>query len=300
MKKILVIHYSQTGQLTSILNSITSTLNPEFSIEEVVITPKSTFIFPWTKSSFFDKMPETVLNKGVELNDFQLKESKYDLIILGYQPWFLSMSLPTSGLFKTKKFTNILNDTDVITVIGARNMWINAQNDVKIELNKFGAKLVGNIPLIDKTSNLVSAITIGYWMFNGVKDRKWGIFPTPGISDNDIKNASNYGPVINEALKNKSCTNLQVNLMKTGDIGIKWNILFIESRAKKLFRIWANFINKNGTTIQKKKRLILAFRLYLVFALFILSPIILFIYYVLFRVFNLKNEKLQTNKIFNI
>lgn len=300
MKKVLVINYSQTGQLTDILKSITSTLTSDFKIEHVFISSKTPFMFPWTKSDFFDKMPETVLNKGVALNDFELKESKYDLIILGYQPWFLSMSLPTSGLFKTKKFTDLLKGTEVITVIGARNMWINAQKDVQVELNNFGAKLIANIPLIDRTSNLLSAITIMHWMFKGKKDRQWGIFPKPGVSDEDINNASKFGLIISKAIDEKSYSNLQLDIMKAGNISIKWNILFIEARAKKLFKIWANLIDKNGTTEKKKKRLVLAFRFYLVFALFVLSPIILVVYYILFRLFNLNNERIETNKIFNI
>jgi hypothetical protein len=137
-------------------------------------------------------------------------------------------------------------------------------------------------------------------MFKGKKDRQWGIFPKPGISDEDIDNASKFGPIISKAIDEKSYSNLQLDIMKEGNISIKWNILFIEARAKKLFKIWANLIDKNGTTEKKKKRLVLAFRFYLVFALFVLSPIILFVYYILFRLFNLNNERIATNKIFNI
>ncbi len=301
MKKILAINYSQTGQLTKIVQSVLSTMTDDYySIEHIVFEPKKKFLFPWQQASFFDAMPETVLNEGVEIEDLFFKESKYDLIIIGYQPWFLSMSLPTSGLFKSKKFTDLLFGTPVISIIGARNMWINAQNDFRKELERYGGKLVANIPLIDKNLNLISAVTIQHWMFRGRKDKKWGVFPKPGVSDIDISNASKFGPLISNALINNSFEVLQYQIVNEGSFQIKWDILFIESRAKRLFKIWANLIKTKGLTPSKRKRWLVYYRIYLTFALFILSPIILTIYFILFRVFFLKKEKFKTNMIINL
>ena len=59
-------------------------------------------------------------------------------------------------------------------------MWLKAQERVKKMLHGYGARLVGNIALVDKNSNLVSGVTILYWMMTGKKDSMWGIFPKPG------------------------------------------------------------------------------------------------------------------------
>ena len=300
MKKILVIHYSQTGQLTEILNSVTKEISSNCIIENVQILPKNDFLFPWKTNVFFEEMADTVALNGVELNDFILNEKKYDLIILGYQPWFLSISRPITGLFSCEKFTNIIKNTPVITVIGARNMWINAQKDMQILLHKFEANLVGNIPLIDKNPNLISALTISYWMFTGRKDRKWGIFPKPGVSDEDINDAYVYGKIIENHLEKNDFESLQTQLMDKGNFSINWDILFIEERAKKIFYVWSKIILKNSISAKRKKRFVLAFRVYLTFALFIISPIILSLYFILFRIFLIKWEKTKINNYLQI
>ncbi len=43
-------------------------------------------------------MPDCVLQVPGKLQPFSFKESKYDLIILGYQAWFLSPSIPSNTL----------------------------------------------------------------------------------------------------------------------------------------------------------------------------------------------------------
>ncbi len=300
MKKILVIHYSQTGQLTQIIDNVTKNISSNCVIEKVRITPKSDFTFPWKPSEFFSEMADTVALKGVELNDFIIKEEKYDLIILGYQPWFLSASRPISGLFANEKFTKVIRNTPIVTVIGARNMWLNSQKDILSFINRFEAKLVGNIPLIDKHTNLVSALTISYWMFTGRKDKKWGIFPKPGVSDIDISDAIKYGSVIEEHLVKNKLELLQDRLMEVGQFKINWDILFIEERAKKIFYVWTKIILKNGTSPSKKKYLVFGFRCYLTFALFVISPLILTVYYLFFRIFFRKKEKIKINNYLEI
>ena len=93
MKRILLIGYSQTGQLYQILDNILAPLQ-EMTLDQVKIEPKEAYSFPWDSHDFFDKMPETVLERPIELQDIEFKYSKYDLIIIGYQPWFLSPSPP--------------------------------------------------------------------------------------------------------------------------------------------------------------------------------------------------------------
>ncbi|MDH5365652.1 MAG: hypothetical protein OEW67_01595 [Cyclobacteriaceae bacterium] len=293
MKNILVVNYSQTGQLNDILSNIIKPLG-HHSIEVVRVTPYKKFPFPWSGKAFFDAMPETVLEKPIELAPITFNRNNYDLIIFGYQPWFLSPSLPATSLLKNEKFLNIIKDTPVITVIGARNMWLNAQESVKSMIHNSGGVLVANIPLIDRNNNLVSALTIMHWMFGGEKTRKWGIFPKPGISEKDINSVDEFGEIINTTLNNNNYNSLQKKILESGRINIKTNILFIEQRAKKLFRIWANLITSKGTTSKKRMFWVGFFKYYLIFALFIISPIVLLIFNILVKPFvmgNLKRKK---------
>lgn len=293
---ILFIHYSQSGQLTQIMDRIKDGIamkNEEVKIDFITYQPKKSFLFPWSKKGFYDAMPESVLNTGCEIEEIQYPSSQYDLIVFGYQPWFLSPSIPSMGILKNEKFKSISKGSKVITVIGARNMWISAQKEVKLKIEEAGGELVGNIPLIDKNNNLISAITIMHWMFTGKKTRKWNLFPTPGVHEKDILNANVYGEIIGQALENNQFNDLQSTFLQHGDIDIRWPILFIDGRAKKLFKIWAGIIQKKGTTPGKRKLWLNIFRAYLLFALFIVSPIVLFFYALVFRPFKLRKENEQ-------
>jgi len=298
--KVLAIHYSQSGQLTELMNNISVSLsNKQISVEQVIYSPKKAFDFPWSKDRFFDAMPACVLNTGCEIAPYDLKETKYDLIIFGYQPWFLSPSIPTMGLLNDSKFKNILKDTPVVTVIGGRNMWINAQADVKLKIEESGGHIIGNIPFGDKSQNLLSAISIMHWMFTGKKTKKWGIIPLPGISQQDIDESEVFGTLIADYLMGNSKVELQGLFLMTNKIDVKWSIVFIESRAKKLFQFWANLIVNKGTTPQKRKNWLFVYRLYLFIALFIVSPIVLTIY-ILLRPFLLKREKEEKIEILSV
>lgn len=164
-------------------------------------------------------------------------------------------------------------------------MWLNSQESVKKLIADAGGRLVGNIPLMDRVSNLVSAVTILHWMLTGRKDRKWGIFPKPGVSEQDIQSASRFGAIVKKAYDSGQYAGLQREIMATGLINIPTDILFIEARAKKLFRIWAKLIKTKGTTPEKRKRLVGFFKYYLLVALFMVAPVLVTVYRVLIAPF---------------
>lgn len=292
MKTILVINFSQTGQLDQIIDNFLKPFK-NVEIDRIKISPKKPFPFPWTSDSFFDAMPETVLEEKIELNPVTYSKEEYDLIVLGYSPWFLSPSLPTSSLLEEEHFKEKIKGKPVVTLIGARNMWINSQESVKRHLVDSGANLVANIPLIDKNPNLLSVVSILHWMLEGKKEKKYGIFPKPGVSDQDIQETDYFGEIVASAMENGNFTGLQDKILALGKIDIKPNILFIELRAKKLFRIWAKLIKKKGINRQKRTLWLKAFKYYLLTALFIISPFVLLFFNILIRPFFSKglNEK---------
>lgn len=277
--KILAVSYSQTGQLGEIIRKFLEPFDG-IDIDWVRIEVSPRFPFPWPAADFFDVMPETVLEEPVTLEPVFFREEAYDLVILGYQPWYLSPSLPVSSLLQDPAFRKRLSGTPVITLSGGRNMWLNAQESVKKHIREAGGKLVANIPLVDRNLNHVSVITIIHWLINGKKDRKWGIFPMPGISDEDIAFVSRYGEAARKALEEGTLGGLQQEVLAFGRISVPTDILFIEERAKRLFRIWANLIKKKGTTERKRKMLVTAFKYYLLTALFVVAPVLLAVYYV--------------------
>lgn len=291
-KKVLVIYYSQTGQLENILDNFTAPLSEAgFQLEKVAVFPKKEYGFPWSAKSFFTEMPNSVQGITTELEPFQLKETAYDLIIFGWQPWFLSQSIPSNSILHSPAFKAVVKNTPLITITGCRNMWLNAHEKQKKVLKEIGANLVGNIVLMDKHQNYVSGVTILYWMLWGKKDRLWNIFPTPGVADADVKGARQFGETVLPHLREGSYEGMQQELVGQKAVEVKWDLMFIEPRANVMFNIWANAINKK----KNKGPWLVLFKYYLLIALFMVAPIVVGIYGLVFKPFLSKsiNKKKQ-------
>lgn len=293
--KILAINYSQSGQLDEIIENYISPIT-NATIDRIKFKASKKFNFPWTVPTFFDTMPECVKEIPTDIEEINYQHEKYDLILLGYQPWFLSPSIPTTSLLKNKKFKQLLNGTPVITIIGSRNMWLNSQDAVVKMIEDANGRIIGNLPLIDKSDNILSAASILHWMLTGKKERKWGIFPMPGVSQEDIEGSSKFGEILNKCIDEESLNDYQNQLVEAKGVMISTNILFIEGRAKKLFKIWANLILKKEAQGKKRSFWVSFFKYYLVVALFIVSPFVLIIYNILIRPFTIKSIKEKKRK----
>ncbi len=289
-KKVLVVYFSQSGQLEDIVQHFAKPLEDAgCSVEYQRIFPATAYPFPWTGKSFFAVMPDCVNQVPGQLQAFQFKETSYDLIILGYQAWFLSPSIPSNTLLMHPAFAAVAQGTPVITITGARNMWISAMEKIKPTLKQAGGRLVGNIALVDRHHNLISFITIFYWMFKAKKERWLNIFPIPGVSAADIERTGLYGATVNKFLLSGSWEGLQEELKAAGAVQIKYPLMFIESKARKIFKVWAGIISKR----KKKTGWLVAFKYYLLIALFIAAPIILTVDAILFKPFLSRRIKRQ-------
>src|SRR6202012_1893640 len=244
-KKVLAIYYTQSGQMGDIINSFTAPISQAgATVEKVGIKPVETYTFPWKGNKFFAVMPDCVLGVPTDLQPFDLKEKKYDLIILGYQPWFLSPSIPSNSLLNHPDFKSVLKDTPVVTISAGRNMWLNAFDRIRKSLKDSDARLVGNIALVDRHLNPISFITIFYWMLTGKKERYLNIFPKPGVAEEDIKNTAVFGETVAKHLANNQWENLQKELVDQKAVIVKYPLMFIEGKAKFIFAAWAKFIAK--------------------------------------------------------
>jgi len=281
-KKVLAVFYSQSGQLEEIIDHFTRPLEEAGAlVDKLRIYPEQAYPFPWTGKSFFSVMPDCVLQVPGRLQPFTFKESKYDLIVLGYQAWFLSPSIPSNTLLADAAFQQLAKDTPVITITGARNMWLSAMEKIKPVLKKMEAPLVGNLALVDRHHNLISFVTIFYWMFKAKKERLLNIFPVPGVSEDDILKTKNYGEAAIPYLDKGNWQGYQEEMVKQGAVPVKYNLMFIESKARKIFKVWAGIISKR----KKRDAWLVAFKYYLLIALFIAAPIILTVDAILFKPF---------------
>ncbi|MAZ94361.1 MAG: hypothetical protein P8N48_00875 [Bacteroidales bacterium] len=281
MKHVLSITYSQSGQLNDIVTNITDNLSKNIKVHHHKITPVPNFPFPWTGKSFWNAMPESVQMIPSEIVPLNIDEQiDYDLIIIGYPIWFLSPAIPITTFFLGNQAKSILSNKPVLTVIGARNMWVMAQEEIKKMISECNGKLVGNIALCDKHYNLISVVTIIYWMMSGNKNNFLGIFPKPGISDEDISNVSVFSPVISNSVTNSDYDTLNEKLVNLKSARLIPDIVSIEEKGKRMFKIWSKFILKKGGPESNKRSFRLKiFSRYLLFVIFVVSPIASLIYY---------------------
>lgn len=276
MKRILILYYTQSGQLLSILQSLVKPLiSAGHTIHFEEIQPLEKFPFPWSSFQFFNAFPEVFSQKPQSLKPVSTKATNgYDLVILGYQPWFLTPSRPVSSFLQSDDSRKIISSKPVVTVLGCRNMWLGAQEKMKKRLKDINASLVGHVAMIDRSSNLTSLITILRWMFTGSKKPFW-IFPAAGVSEHDIQYAQTYGELINKALNDNDYTTLQKDLNAAGAIDIKPNLVLMERRGQRAFSVWSKFIAAGGSVHSTGRKIRVYIFMYLLpTAIFILTPLL--------------------------
>jgi hypothetical protein len=294
MKNVLVIFYSQSGQLKSIAQNIAK---PFLNSDEIKVTfheiqLEKPFPFPWNKTSFFDAFPESFLQIPAVLKPVsdEILNTKFDLVLFHYQVWYLSPSIPINSFLKSEEGKKILNNTPVVTINGSRNMWFMAQEKVKVLLKEANAQLVGNIALVDRVGNLISVLTIVEWMFSGVKKKYLGFFPLPGVSEKDIQESTKFGEIILSQLSQNTLNNVQPKLVAADAVRISPYLVTVDKTANKIFNKWSNFIYKNP---KNRKQLLKIFYIYLFLAIWLISPIVYILHLITYP-FKLKTIKKET------
>lgn len=275
MKNVLFIYYSQSGQLESIVRKIAKPFlnSDEFKVTFYEIELEKPFPFPWDKNSFFDAFPESFMQIPTALKPIpeEVVNTKFELVLLHYQVWYLSPSIPINSFLKSPEAHKILNNTPVVTISGSRNMWIMAQEKIKVLLKEANANLVGNVALVDRVGNLISVITIVEWMFSGVKKKYLGIFPLPGVSEKDIQESSKFGDIIASNLKENNLKDLQPKLIANSAVRISSYLVTVDKTANKIFTKWSGLISRNN---KNRKVLLKLFNVYLFLAIWLISPIV--------------------------
>lgn len=282
MKEVLVVYYSQSGQLFDIVQNLVSTFDRQkTNITYHKIRPVRDYGFPWKPDEFYDAFPESFLQIPCALHapEAVVMEKKYDLVILGYQVWFLTPSIPINSFLMSDYGKKLLDNVPVVTVSATRNMWLMAQEKIKRLLLDCNARLVGNIALVDRHINHISVITIVHWLMGGKKTKYLGIFPKPGVSDQDIIGSSKFGVPIQEALLNCSYDDLQDNLLRLKAVQVKPLLIQTDKRGNILFSKWANLIIRHGESgSPKRKKLLVWFKYYLLFAIWVIAPIVFIVF----------------------
>ncbi len=277
MKRILVIYYTQTGQLHQALKATLAPLEKDgVLVDYLLVEPQKAYPYPWSYMEFFDIFPETVHGIATPLKPFTIPDVNYDQVIIAYQPWFLSICVPINSFLQTGEAKKLLKGKPVVTLLACRNMWLNGQEKMKLHLKNLEAELVGNITFVDKAANLVSLVTVLAFVLGGKKENFLGIFPKYGVSDKDLLElAPLFGNILLKHLKIGNYTTQQSELVAAGAVIVKPNLLLMEGRGRDLFPLYANYISKKGTAGSADRRTrVRIFGIVLPTAILILSPVI--------------------------
>ena len=284
-KKVLVVYYSQSGQMKDIADRFCApfTADRSYTVDYEQLRPVTGFPFPWSAFTFFNAFPETFKEQPIALQPFSEKiQGDYDLIVLAYQPWFLTPSPVISSFLQTPEAKMLLANKKIVTLIGCRNMWLGAQEKVKKRLHAFGAKVVANIALVDKSPNVVSVITILRWLLWGKKEKFW-IFPAAGVSEADVAMCETYGAMTKAALEQDELDHLQSALNDKGAIEIVPELVLMERRGQRSFSIWSGFVGGKPIGSLARNLRVRLFMFLLPTAVFILSPLLMILSFLMLR-----------------
>ncbi len=282
--QIAVFYYTQTGQTLAILKSLLTPLQSQgCQVIYKSIEPKIPFPYPWDKESFYQAFPESRQGIPCDLKPIDYSDIKdADLVVIGLQAWFLSPSLPIASFLQHPDAIEYLNGKMVITVVGSRNMWVSCHDALSYYFMKTNSNWIGNITLEDRHNNLVSVLTIFRWLIGGVKE-KTRFLPSAGVSQEDIDKVSSLAPDILKTLTDKDYDSLQQRIVEKGGVVFHYDLYQIEKVGYKMFGFWSKYVLRKGSfnSPDRSWRWKL-FSWYLMFVLFVLSPIAIAVFWLLF------------------
>lgn len=273
-KRVLVVLYSQSGQLSAVARQIVAPLqaDPRISVHLETLRPLPPYPFPWSFFRFLDAFPESAHLVAPSLEPMSLTgDEDFDLVILPYQVWFLAPSLPVTAFLKQPLATRLLAGKPVVTVIACRNMWLLAQEKTKTLLAACGARLIDNVVLTDPGPTLATFITTPRWVLSGKKDAFWGL-PAAGLSEQQVLGARRFGLALRDALAGGRELSGEPLLAGLAAVNADPRLLFSEKAGTRSFYLWGKLLRAAGPPGAAQRRPLLV--LYLVFLVVIIISVV--------------------------
>lgn len=247
-KNVLVIQYSQTGQLSALTEEIIAPLraDPRIAVRVETLVPLKPFPFPWGFFRFLDAFPESAHLVPPPLAPLSLTgDENFDLVILPYQVWFLAPSQPITAFLKHPLAQRVLRGKPVVTVIACRNMWLMAQEKMKVLLAAAGARLIDNVVLVDPGPTLATFFTTPRWLLSGNKAGFWGM-PAAGLNEAQIKGSRRFGLALRDGLAADREKSTQPLLAGLGAVQVDPRLYISERAGTRSFYAWGKLLLAAG------------------------------------------------------
>ena len=247
-KNVLVIQYSQTGQLSALTEEIIAPLRADarIAVKVETLVPQKPFPFPWGFFKFLDAFPESAHLVPPPLAPLSLTgDENFDLVILPYQVWFLAPSQPITAFLKHPLAQRVLRGKPVVTVIACRNMWLMAQEKMKGLLAAAGARLIDNVVLVDPGPTLATFFTTPRWLLSGNKAGFWGM-PAAGLNEAQIKGSRRFGLALRDGLVADREKSTQPLLAGLGAVQVDPRLYISERAGTRSFYAWGKLLLAAG------------------------------------------------------
>lgn len=275
MKNVLVVSYSQSGQLAGIVAALTRPLQEAgVNIHHEILRPAPDFPFPWPFFAFFDVFPESVRLDPRPNQPLSLApEAAFDLVILAWPVWFLSPAQPVVAFLQSAEAKRLLAGKPVVSVVACRNMWLVAFDALKTLVADTGGRLVDHVAFTDQAPALATFITTPRWMFTGRRDRFLGL-PPAGVDARQTAGAARFGIALAEALARDEEKRGQPMLGGLRAVKISPHLALSERAGRRAFRVWSGFIRRCGRPGQwRRVPVLMLFLVYLVAMILAVVPL---------------------------
>jgi hypothetical protein len=248
MKRILVVYYSQTGDVRRMAESFVQPLESAgVEVRWAEITPTVDYPCPWRNPHrLFNVMPECVLGLPPEIASPEFSpDDHFDLIVLAYQVWFLSPSPPIQGFFQSEH-ARVLQGRKVITISVSRNMWHSASIRMKKLLAEAGADHIDNIVVTHQGPPWATFITTTRSLFTGKRDRLWGVFPPAGIPEETDQRMGTLGAAVVRQIDELDDPAAKPFLRGLGAVEVNRRYVIPEVVMSRCLPFWAHVIRGFG------------------------------------------------------
>lgn len=274
MKRVLVVTYSQSGQLSDIAAQLASPLREAGHLVHVeTLMPETPFPFPWPIVDFIDAFPECVQLDPPPLKPLGIaRDAEFDLVILSYQVWFLSPSLPMTAFLQSPEGQGLIRGKPVVTLVACRNMWLSAQETMRRLIADAGGLLCDHIAFTDRGHPLATFITTPRWVLTGRRDAFLGL-PPAGIAPGEIRGASRFGRALAAALDADRERSGKPMLAGLRAVTVNPRLAISERAGRRAFGVWSRLIRACGRRGQWRRRpALLLFAIYLIAMILTVVP----------------------------
>ncbi|MDR1661768.1 MAG: dialkylresorcinol condensing enzyme [Azoarcus sp.] len=273
MKNVLVVSYSQSGQLDGIVAVlIRPLLEAGMNVRHETLRPAPAFPFPWPFFAFFDVFPESARLDPRPNQPLALaSDAAFDLVILAWSVWFLSPAQPITAFLQSAEGKRLLAGKPVVSVVACRNMWLVAFDALKTLVAEAGGRLVDHVAFTDQAPALATFITSPRWMFTGRRDRFLGL-PPAGVDARQTAGAARFGVALADALARDEEKRDQPMLGGLRAVTVSPHLILSERAGRRAFRVWSGIVRFCGRPGQWRR--IPALMLFLVYLLVMILTVV--------------------------